>query len=187
MSATVSHHSDIESVLLPPEQIQEKIEALAQRISRDYKGRPLVLIGVLKGSVIFLADLLRRLTIPCMVDFISLSSYTGNASSGVVRMLLDLKEEITGKDVLVVEDIVDTGLTLSYLIENLKTRQPGSLEVCVLLDKKECRKVPLSAKYTGFEVPNRFVVGYGLDYNEAYRNLPYVGILKREVYEGSRI
>lgn len=187
MSATVSRHPDIESILLSPEQIQEKIETLAQRISRDYQGRPLVLIGVLKGSVIFLADLLRRLTIPCMVDFISLSSYAGNASSGVVRMLLDLKEEITGKHVLVVEDIVDTGLTLSYLIENLNTRHPGSLEVCVLLDKKECRKTALSVKYTGFEVPNRFVVGYGLDYNETYRNLPYVGILKKEVYEGSRI
>lgn len=175
---TAPVHPDIERVLIDETRIQARIKELAAQISRDYRGRSLTLVGILKGSVVFLGDLLKSMESECSLDFMCLSSYSGTGSTGVVRVLLDLRESPEGKDLLVVEDIMDTGLTLHYLIENLKTRNPRSLEVCALLDKPECRKVPVPAKYVGFKIPNAFVVGYGLDFNEKYRNLPYVGVLK---------
>jgi hypoxanthine phosphoribosyltransferase len=173
-----SLHPDIERILLSQDQIQARIRELGQQISRDYAGRDLILVGILKGSVIFLSDLMRQITTHCAIDFMCVSSYSGTGSTGVVRMLLDLRESAEGRDLLIVEDIVDTGLTLHYLVDNLKTRGPRSLEICAFLNKPECRKVPVEAKYLGFTIPNEFVVGYGLDYNEKYRNLPYVGVLK---------
>ncbi len=175
---------DIEKVLLDSADIAAGVRRLARAISRDYAGRNLVLIGVLKGSVVFLSDLIRLLTIPCSVDFMSVASYGKDArSSGVVRLLLDLRENPEGKDILLVEDILDTGLTLQYLKENLRTRKPRSLKVCVFLDKPGNRHVDVKADYAGFRIPNEFVVGYGLDYAEKYRNLPYLGVLKKEVYQ----
>lgn len=171
-------HPDVSRVLISEESIRNRIRELGSQISRDYAGRNLTLISILKGSVMFLSDLLRELRIPCTIDFMCLSSYSGKESTGVVRLLLDLRESAEGRDILVVEDIIDTGLTLSYLMQNLKTRNPRSLEICAFLDKPECRKVQARAKYVGFQIPNEFVVGYGLDYNEQYRNLPYVGVLK---------
>lgn len=173
-------HPDIERVLLSEAQLQARIKELGKRISHDYAGRRPILIGILKGSVIFLADLLRSVTVECTVDFMCVSSYSGSDSTGVVRVLLDLRESAEGKDLLIIEDIMDSGLTLHYLLENLKTRNPRSMEICALLDKTECRKVPVKAKYTGFEIPDAFVVGFGLDYNERYRHLPYIGILRKE-------
>ena len=169
---------EIARVLLGEQEIQDRIAALGEQISRDYAGRELALVGILKGSVIFLSDLMRHITVPVTLDFICLSSYAGHESSGVVRLLLDLRESVENRDLLLVEDIIDTGLTLSYLLQNLKTRQPRSLEMCALLDKPDCRKVRVNVKYTGFQIPNEFVVGFGLDYNEKYRNLPYIGVLK---------
>ncbi|MBI5202769.1 MAG: hypoxanthine phosphoribosyltransferase [Elusimicrobia bacterium] len=171
-------HPNVSRALLTEDQIRERIRELGAQISRDYAGRNLTLVCILKGSVIFMSDLMRELTLPCTVDFMRLSSYAGKESTGVVRVMLDLGETAEGRDILVVEDIIDTGLTLSYLMQNLKTRNPRSLEICAFLDKPECRKVQVRAKYVGFQIPNEFVVGYGLDYNEEYRNLPYVGILK---------
>ncbi|MBU2568084.1 MAG: hypoxanthine phosphoribosyltransferase, partial [Elusimicrobia bacterium] len=157
---------------------------LAKRISSDYKNRQPTFISILKGSVVFLSDLLRNLDIHCLVDFVAISSYGGETeSSGVVRQLLDLRENPVGKDLIVVDDIVDTGLTLSYLRNNLMTRHPASLKICVLLDKKKKRKIDVPIDYTGFVIPDKFVVGYGLDYQEKYRNLPYVGVLNPEVYK----
>lgn len=175
---TVALHPDISRALLTEDQIRERIRELGRQISRDYAGRNLTLVGILKGSVIFLSDLMREMSVNCNVDFMCLSSYTGKESTGVVRVMLDLRESAEGRDILVVEDIIDTGLTLSYLMQNLKTRNPRSLEICAFLDKPDCRKVQVRAKYVGFHIPNEFVVGYGLDLNEQYRNLPYVGILK---------
>lgn len=174
-----SRHQDIERVLLDEDAIQVRIRELGAQITEDYQGRRPVLVGILKGSILFLADLLREIRLDCSVDFMSAASYEGSSSTGVVRLLLDLRESVQGKDVIVVEDIVDTGLTISYLEQNLRTRGPKSLAVCTLLDKPDCRKVNVSPKYTGFEIPNEFVVGYGLDYNERYRNLPYIGVLKQ--------
>lgn len=171
-------HPDVESVLFDAARIRARVRALAARISRDYAGKDLLLVGVLKGAALFLADLAREMTIPCSLEFVSMASYEGEASSGEVRLLLDLRQNPHGKHVLIVEDIVDTGLSLSSLIDNLKGKRPASLEVCVLLDKAECRKLPVSTRYVGFQIPNRFVIGYGLDYNERYRHLPYVGVLK---------
>ena len=171
---------DVKRVLVPEDQIRVRIEELGRQINRDYDGRHLTLIGVLKGSILFLADLMRQIEIPCTVDFMSLSSYEGQKSTGVVRLLLDLREPVEGRDLLIVEDIIDSGLTLSYLMQNLQTRKPASIEVCSMLDKPDCRKVQVKAKYVGFQIPNEFVVGYGLDYNERYRNLPYVGTLRPE-------
>lgn len=175
---------DIKEILLDEEALRKKIKEIGQNISRDYDGRDLVLIGVLKGSVMFMSDLLKEITIPCSMDFMAVSSY-GNSttSSGVVRILKDLDFEIENKDVLVVEDIIDSGITLKYLMEYLKGRKANSLEIVCLLDKPERRKVNLEVKYTGFSVPDEFLVGYGLDYAEKYRNLPYIGILKEEVYK----
>ncbi len=177
---------DISKILLSEDEIREKVVQLGKKISRDYKGKKPVIVSVLKGSIIFLSDLIRQLEFPHIIDFISLSSYTSTKSSGVVRLIMDLRESIVGKDVLVVEDIVDTGLTLSYLKRNLLTRNPKSLKICVLLDKRECREKPIKTDYTGFVIPNKFCVGYGLDWNQLYRNLPYIGILKPEVYRSRR-
>lgn len=171
-------HPDISRVLITREEIRAKVAELGDRISRDYAGRSPLLVGILKGSSVFLADLLRAISLDCSVDFICLASYSGARSTGVVRLLLDLRESPEDKDLILVEDVIDTGLTLSYLLQNLKTRNPKSLEVCAFLDKPDCHKVRVPAKYVGFRIPNEFVVGYGLDYNERYRSLPYVGVLR---------
>ncbi|HET9323232.1 MAG TPA: hypoxanthine phosphoribosyltransferase [Gaiellaceae bacterium] len=161
--------------------LRERIAELGSEISADYAGRDLLLIGVLKGAVFFMADLMRHITVPCEVDFMAISSYGASTdSSGVVRILKDLDESIEGRNVLVVEDIIDSGLTLSYLRRTLSARNPASLEICALLTKPERREVDVPVRYTGFEIPNRFVVGYGLDFAERYRNLRYVGVLTEE-------
>src|ERR1700742_2263043 len=174
-------------VLIDEERLQERIRDLGREISADYAGRELLLVGVLKGAVFFMADLMRTLTIPCEIDFMAISSYGAQTdSSGVVRILKDLDINIEGRDVLVVEDIIDSGLTLSYLMRNLEAREPASLEVCALLAKPERREIDVAVRYTGFEIPNRFVIGYGLDFAERYRNLPYVGVLDESlVLEGA--
>ncbi|HEY7829199.1 MAG TPA: hypoxanthine phosphoribosyltransferase [Solirubrobacteraceae bacterium] len=170
----------IGEVLVDAEALQKRVAELGAEISRDYAGRSLLLIGVLKGAVFFLSDLMRFIDIPVEVDFMAVASYgSATDSSGVVRILKDLDIVIAGRDVLIVEDIVDSGLTLQYLLRNLGSRDPGSLEVCALLTKPERRKVDLPTRYVGFEIPDRFVVGYGLDYAERYRNLPYVAALTR--------
>ncbi len=160
-------------VLIDEDDLQRRIADLGAEISADYEGRDLLLIGVLKGAVFFLADLMRHLTVPCEIDFMAISSYGASTdSSGVVRILKDLDINIEGRNVLIVEDIIDSGLTLSWLISNLGSRRPASLQVCTLLRKPEAAKVQIDVKYTGFDIPNEFVVGYGLDYAERYRNLP---------------
>jgi hypoxanthine phosphoribosyltransferase len=178
MSATELDRA-VGEVLIDAERLQHRIAELGEEISADYAGRDLLLVGVLKGAVFFLADLMRRLTIPCEIDFMAISSYGASTdSSGVVRILKDLDINIEGRDVLVVEDIIDSGLTLSYLMRNLEARGPASLEICALLTKPERREIDVPVRYTGFEIPNRFVIGYGLDFAERYRNLPYVGVLE---------
>src|SRR2546429_4370930 len=165
-------------VLIDEETLAARVAELGVEISADYEGRDLLLIGVLKGAVFFMADLMRHLTVPCEVDFMAISSYGDSTdSSGIVRILKDLDINIEGRDVLVVEDIIDSGLTLSYLVRNLESREPASLEVCALLTKPERREIEVPVRYVGFEIPNRFVIGYGLDFGERYRNLPYVGVL----------
>jgi len=165
-------------VLIEEPVLQQRIAELGREISADYQGRDLLLIGVLKGAVFFMADLMRHLSVPCEVDFMAISSYgAATDSSGVVRILKDLDINIEGRHVLVVEDIIDSGLTLSYLTRTLEAREPASLEVCTLLTKPERREVEVPVRYVGFEIPNRFVIGYGLDFAERYRNLPYVGVL----------
>ncbi len=178
-----SLEDQIEEILITGEQIQTKVQELARRITEDYRARDLLLIGVLKGAFVMMADLSRHIELPMEFDFMAVSSYgAATKTSGVVRILKDLDHEIAGRDVLLVEDIVDSGLTLNYLLKNLRTRRPGSLEVCALLHKTEAQRVPLEIKYTGFEIPSVFVVGYGLDYDERFRNLPFVGTLRPEVY-----
>jgi hypoxanthine phosphoribosyltransferase len=168
----------VTEVLIDRDVLQRRIEELGEEISTDYAGRDLLLIGVLKGAVFFMADLMRNLTIPCEIDFMAISSYGDSTdSSGVVRILKDLDINIEGRDVLIVEDIIDSGLTLSYLMRNLEAREPASLEICALLTKPERREADVPVRYIGFEIPNRFVIGYGLDFAERYRNLPYVGVL----------
>ena len=165
-------------VLIDEDRLQERIRELGRELSQDYAGRELLLVGVLKGAVFFMADLMRNLSVPCEIDFMAISSYgAATDSSGVVRILKDLDINIEGRHVLVVEDIIDSGLTLSYLVRNLEAREPASLEVCALLTKPERREIDVPVRYTGFEIPNRFVIGYGLDFAERYRNLPYVGVL----------
>jgi hypoxanthine phosphoribosyltransferase len=172
----------IGDILVKPEELQNRVRELAAEISRDYVDRDLVLIGVLKGAVFFLSDLMRQLEVPCEVDFMAVASYgSATRSSGVVRILKDLDAVIEGRDVLIVEDIVDSGLTLQYLLRNLGARNPRSLEVCALLTKPERRKVHLPTRYVGFEIPDRFVIGYGLDHGERYRNLPFVAALKESI------
>ena len=165
---------------MPEDRLAARVRELAAEVSRDYAGKDLVLVGVLKGAVFFLSDLMRALTVPVEVDFMAVASYgSATKSSGVVRILKDLDAAIEGRDVLIVEDIVDSGLTLQYLLRNLSARNPSSLEVCALLVKPERRKVDLPTRYVGFEIPNRFAIGYGLDHAERYRNLPYVASLRQ--------
>ncbi len=176
-------HEDVEKVLFTPEQIQQRILEVAAEISRDYRDRKLMLVGVLKGAVFFLTHLAEALEVPVQIDFLGIASFSpGKALPGVVRISKDLDLDIHEKDVLVVEDIVNTGLTLRYLLNILAGRQPGSLAVCTLLDKATRRLVNIPVKYRGFEIPDRFVVGFGLDYDQRYRALPYIGILKRDIY-----
>jgi hypoxanthine phosphoribosyltransferase len=168
----------VAEILIDEDELQRRIAELGDEVSADYRGRDLLLLGVLKGAVFFMSDLMRRLTIPCEIDFMAISSYGASTdSSGVVRILKDLDINIEGRHVLVVEDIIDSGLTLSYLVRMLESREPASLEVCALLTKPERREIDVDVRYTGFEIPNRFVIGYGLDFAERYRNLPYVAVL----------
>lgn len=173
--------NEIGEVLLTEHDIQDKIRELAKRITEDYDGRDLLLVGVLKGAFMLMSDLAREIALPLEFDFMAVSSYgSATRSSGVVRILKDLDYEITGRDILLVEDIIDSGLTLSYLLRNLRTRKPASLEVCALMRKRGIQKVPLDVKYEGFEIPPVFVIGYGLDYAQRYRNLPYVAALRSQ-------
>ncbi|KGH47452.1 hypoxanthine phosphoribosyltransferase [Modestobacter caceresii] len=174
---------DIDHVLLSEEQIQGKIAELAAQIAHDYAGREVLLVGVLKGAVLFMSDFARALQLPTQMEFMAVSSYgSATSSSGVVRILKDLDRDIADKHVLVLEDIIDSGLTLSWLLKNLGSRRPASLEVCTLLRKPDAVKVDVPVRYIGFDIPNEFVVGYGLDYAERYRDLPYIATLKPEVY-----
>ena len=181
MSATELERA-VGEILIEKEPLRRRIAELGSEISADYEGRDLLLVGVLKGAVFFLADLMRHLPVPCEIDFMAISSYGASTdSSGVVRILKDLDINIEGRHVLVVEDIIDSGLTLSYLMRNLEAREPASLEVCALLTKPARREIDVPVRYTGFEIPNRFVIGYGLDFAERYRNLPYVAVLNDEL------
>lgn len=178
-------HPDAREILFSEEEIKVKVKELGDAISKDYQGKDLLVIGILKGAVIFMADLVRNLSINASIDFMAVSSYGASTeSSGVVRILKDLEQSIEGKNILIVEDIIDTGLTLKYLLENLKSRNPASIKVCTLLDKPSRRSVDVKANYNGFSIPDEFVVGYGLDYDEKYRNVPFVFVLKPEVYSG---
>lgn len=176
--------NDLEKVLITEEDLSKRIKELGKVISKDYEGKNLIVVGILKGSVIFASELIKNVNVACEMDFMAVSSY-GSASetTGVVRILKDLDHSIEGKHVLIVEDIVDTGITLSYLLDYLKARKASSIEIISLLNKPSRRRAHVNVKYSGFDVPDEFIVGYGLDYNEKYRNLPFVGILKREVYE----
>ena len=175
---------DIASILLTQEEIQKRIAEMGEEISRDYAGRDPVIVGVLKGCFVFMADLMRAISVPCSVDFMAVSSYGNSTStSGAVEINKDLSQDIQDRHVLIVEDILDSGVTLNYLTGYLRNRKPASVAIATLLDKPSRRKADVYAKYTGFEVPDAFVVGYGLDYAEKYRNLPYIGILKPEIYQ----
>ena len=186
MTKTPSVQTELEQavgeILIDEVTLAARVAELGAEVSEDYQGRDLLLIGVLKGAVFFMADLMRHLTVPCEVDFMAISSY-GDAtdSSGIVRILKDLDINIEGRHVLVVEDIIDSGLTLSYLMRNLESREPASLEVCALLTKPSRREIDVPVRYVGFEIPNKFVVGYGLDFGERYRNLPFVGVLSEHL------
>ena len=165
-------------VLIPEDKVDERIAQLGEQISRDYADKQVHLIGILKGSIFFICELAKRITVPVTMDFMSVSSYgAGTKSSGVVKLIKDLDEPIEGKDVLVVEDIIDSGHTLSYLLKNLSSRNPASIRLCTLLDKPERREVDVEVDYQGFSIPDEFVIGYGLDYDQRYRNLPYIGVL----------
>lgn len=174
---------DTARVLLSEAALRRRVKAIGRQISKDYAGQKVILVSILKGSVVFLADLMRAIKVPCAVDFMAVSSYVGSESSGVVRVTMDLRESPEGKNIILVEDIVDTGLTLAYLKDLMKARSVKSLKICALLDKPECHRVPVSLDYLGFTIPNEFVVGYGLDYAERYRSLPHIAVLKRSVYE----
>ena len=177
-------NNDIEKVLISEEELAEIVKKLGKQISEDYKDKNLFLVSILKGSVIFMADLMRAIDIPCNIDFMAVSSYgSGAKSSGVVKIIKDLDKSIEGKDLLIIEDILDSGRTLNYIQEILLARHPNSIRICTLFDKPDRREVELYADYIGCKVPNEFIVGYGLDYDEYYRNLPYIGALKRSVYE----
>ena len=176
--------NDVEKVLLSEEQLSQKIAELGEEISKDYQGKEIVAICVLKGAILFMADLARAVKVPMALDFMAVSSYgNGTSTSGTVRILKDLDNSIEGKHVLVVEDIIDSGVTLKYLLKNLKSRKPASIKLCTLLNKPERRRVEVDSDYCGFTVPDYFLVGYGLDYAEKYRNLPFIGILKPAIYE----
>ena len=177
-------NADIDNILVTDDEIQSTVAELGKQISEDYRGKDLLMIGVLKGAFMLMSDLARHITIPLELDFMAVSSYgSATKTSGVVRIMKDLDLDISGRDVLIIEDIIDSGLTLSYLMKNLRARKPASLEVCALLSKPEVQKVELDVRYHGFALPPVFVVGYGLDYGERYRNLPYVGTLKPHLYE----
>jgi hypoxanthine phosphoribosyltransferase len=183
LSHVAEFERDIDRILIPGDDIQAKVRELGDRITEDYRGRDLLLIGVLKGAFVVMADLSRRIRLPLQFDFMAVSSYgAATKTSGVVRILKDLDHDIEGRHVLLVEDIVDSGLTLAYLLRNLRARKPASLEVCAMLRKPEVLRVALDIEYLGFDIPPEFVVGYGLDYAERYRNLPYVATLKPEAY-----
>lgn len=178
-------HQDVERILFTEEELAARVRELGARITRDYAGKDLVVASVLRGSYIFMADLTRAIELPVTVDFMAVSSYgAGTVSSGQVEIKKDLSDSIEGKDLLIVEDILDSGNTLYYLTDVLDARKPASIRICTLLDKPERRTRPIRADYSGFSIPDAFVVGYGLDYNERYRNLPYIGILKPSVYGG---
>ncbi|SMB91517.1 hypoxanthine phosphoribosyltransferase [Desulfonispora thiosulfatigenes DSM 11270] len=175
--------NDIKEILLTEEQIKTKVAELGAQISKDYKGKDLIVICILKGATPFMADLIREIKIPMAIDFMAVSSYgVSTQSSGVVRILKDLDTGIENKDVLIIEDIVDSGLTLKYLLENLSSRKANSVKVCTFLEKTERREINVIPDYKGYDIPNEFVVGYGLDFAEKYRNLPYIGVLKPEIY-----
>lgn len=175
---------DIDHILVTEEQLKAKVNELGAQITQDYEGRDLLLVSILKGSVVFMADLMRAIRMPCGIDFMVVSSYGGanTTSTGLVKIVKDLDQDLSGKDLLIVEDILDTGITLSHLVPMLKLRNPASVRLCTILSKPSRRKADIEPDYLGFEVPDEFVVGYGLDYDEKYRNLPYVGVLKPEVY-----
>ena len=182
---TSTLHPDIREVLFSREQIEAKVQEMAEIISRDYAGKEVVMVCVMKGAVVFLADLMRHLTVPTVVDFVDWSSYgSSTSSSGVFRILRDLEESVESRHVLIVEDIIDTGLTLHYLKRHIRGRNPASVKVVAMFDKPSRRKIEACADYCGFQVPDEFVVGYGLDYDQKYRNLPFVGVLKPEIYAG---
>lgn len=179
----MSMYDDLGEILFDEEKIAEIVKNMGQQISKDYEGKNLLLVSVLKGSLIFMADLMRQITVPCSIDFLSVSSYgAGTNTTGEVRILKDLDASLEGKDVLVVEDILDSGVTLSYLLKNLSARNPNSIRLCTFLDKPDRRRIDVHAEYIGASIPDAFIVGYGLDYAEKYRNLPFVAVLKPEVY-----
>ena len=176
--------NDVAEILYTEDQLAEIVARMGRQISEDYRDKNLFMISVLKGSLIFMADHMRAVTIPCSIDFLSVSSYgAGTTTTGAVRILKDLDDSLEGKDLLIVEDILDSGVTLSFLMKNLSARNPRSIRLCTLLDKPERRKVDIHADYVGAQVPDEFIVGYGLDYAEKYRNLPYIGVLKPEIYQ----
>ena len=180
---TDAREVDIDRIVIGEQELQDKLRELGEQITRDYEGRELLLIGVLKGAFVLMADLSRHIRIPLEVDFMAVASYgAATKTSGVVRILKDLDHDLEGRDVLLIEDIIDSGLTLNYLLKNLRGRRPASLEVCALLKKTGIQRVPLEVKYVGFEIPPDFVVGYGLDFAERFRNLPYVGVRRPEAY-----
>ena len=181
----MSLHDDVEEILLDTELIASRVAQLGAELTRDYAGREPVLVSVLKGSLIFLADLMRAMDLRSSIDLMEVSSYAGTETSGQVRILKDLSKSIEGRDVVVVEDIIDTGLTLNYLLRYLAERRPASITICCLLDKPARRLAEIPIDYRGFTIPDRFVIGYGLDYEERYRNLPYIGVLKPSVYGGA--
>lgn len=174
---------DIEKILITEEQIKRRIRELGKEISHDYKGKDLVIVAVLRGAIVFLCDLIREISIPITLDFLSISNYSGQTQTGVVRILKDLDESIEDRYVILVEDIIDTGLTLNYIIKALKARRPADIRVCALLDKRARRIVDIRIDYLGFEIPDEFVVGYGMDYNQRYRGLPFIGVLKRGIQD----
>ena len=182
MTQTRELAEGIQEILIDERALQARIAELGAAVSEDYRGLDLLLVGVLKGAVFFMADLMRQIDLPCEVDFMAISSYgTGIDSSGVVRILKDLDVSVEGRNILIVEDIIDSGLTLSYLLRTLEARRPASVEICALLAKPERRESDVACRYVGFEIPNRFVIGYGLDFAERYRNLPYIGVLRDEL------
>lgn len=174
---------DLEKIIISQEQLENRVQELGKQLTKDYQDKQLIVIGILRGATIFLADLVREIDLQMEIDFMAVSSYgLATKSSGVVRIIKDLESTIAGRDVLIVEDIVDSGLTLKYIVENLQSRKPNSIEICTLLDKPARRVEGIDVKYNGFVIPDEFVVGYGLDYAERYRNLPYIGVLKPEIY-----
>lgn len=177
---------DLQYVMFDADAVQQRVQELADQISRDYAGREFTMLGVLRGAFIFIADLMRAVTVPCSVDFMAFESYGASTrTSGVVRLTKDLEESVTGRHLLVVEDIIDSGRTLSYMLQLMEARKPASLNICTLLEKPSRREVDIAVKYCGFSVPDEFVVGYGLDYNQRYRGLPCIGVLKPEIYGGT--